>query len=106
MASIIATRINLDKIPKDKIYVGKKGRYLDVIQVINNELGTYGDAGNITVQQTKEEREGKEPKNYLGNSRVLWTDGNNVDVTPKAEDGAQAPPPPQSFTPQNDDLPF
>ena len=28
MASIIKTSINLNDIPKDKIYVGKKGKYL------------------------------------------------------------------------------
>lgn len=108
MASIVVTRINLDKIPKEKIFVGKKGKYLDVVQVINNELGQFGDAGNITVQQTKEERESGAPKIFLGNSRVAWTDGQNVEKTPFVENGPNAPAPPQTAIPQadDDDLPF
>ena len=108
MASIITTRINLDKIPKDKIFVGKKGKYLDIVQVVNNELGQFGDAGNITVQQTKEEREAGVAKIYLGNSRVAWTDGQNVEKTPFVENGQpqQGPAPTQSVSPPADDLPF
>ena len=30
MASIIKASINLNEIPKDKIYVGKKGKYLPI----------------------------------------------------------------------------
>jgi len=108
MASIIATRINLSKIPKDQVFVGKKGKYIDVIQAINNELGQFGDAGNITVQQTKEDREAKSAKIYLGNSKVLWTDGINVDKTPFVKNGGQqAPPATIAPAPKGEeDLPF
>jgi len=78
MASIISGNINLSKIDKSKIYEGKKGKYYPVTVVINNEVGEYGDSGYIMTEQTKDEREAKEAKNYLGNVKVVWTDGQNV----------------------------
>ncbi len=38
MASIIKASINLNNIPKDKIYVGKKGKYLPITITINDEV--------------------------------------------------------------------
>ncbi len=85
MASIIATSIDLTKIPKDKIINGKKGKYLPITITINDELDNYGNNGPVTVQQTKEERDAKVEKVYLGNVKVVWTNGSNVDVAPRGE---------------------
>jgi twinkle protein len=38
MASIIKTSINLNNIPKDKIYAGKKGKYLPITITLNDEV--------------------------------------------------------------------
>ena len=38
MASIIATSIDLTKIPKDKIINGKKGKYIPITITLNDEL--------------------------------------------------------------------
>ncbi len=83
MASIIATSIDLNKIPKDKIIDGKKGKYLPITITLNDELDQFGNSGPVVVQQTKEEREAKVAKVYLGNVKVVWTNGDNVAVTPK-----------------------
>ena len=40
MAGIIKTSINLNMIPKDKIIVGKKGKYLPFLPVMILSLGT------------------------------------------------------------------
>jgi len=106
MASIINASINLNEIPKDKIIQGKKGKYLPITITINNEIDAYGNQGPVVVGQSKEERESKTAKVYLGNVKVLWTDGNNVQPAPR--DGQQAPQasPQQSLSPQEDDLPF
>jgi hypothetical protein len=59
------------------------------------------------VEQSKEEREAKVPKVYLGNVKVVWTNGQNVDAAPRMDQGGGAPPPPQRQAPQVvDDLPF
>jgi len=82
MASIIKTSINLNNIPKDKIFVGKKGKYLPITITLNNEPDQFGNQGPVVVEQTKDERDAKAAKTYLGNVKVVWTDGNNVDKAP------------------------
>jgi hypothetical protein len=101
MASIIKASIDVNKIPKDKIFVGKKGKYLPITITINDELDQFGNQGPVVVEQTKEERDAKAPKTYLGNVKVVWTNGNNVDVAPR--DNTQAAP---QLEPQKEDLPF
>ena len=102
MASIIKTSINLNEIPKDKIYVGKKGKYLPITITLNNDLDQFGNQGPVVVEQTKEERDAKAPKTYLGNVKVAWTDGNNVNTAPRDNNSAPATAPAAA----NEDLPF
>ena len=102
MASIIKTSINLNEIPKDKIIVGKKGKYLPITITINDEVDQFGNQGPVVVAQSKEEREAKNPKVYLGNVQVVWTNGDNVEPAPRSyqqQTVASAPAP-------VDDLPF
>ena len=101
MVGIIKTSINLSAIPKDKIIQGKKGKYLPITITVNDEQDQFGNQGPVVVDQTKEEREAKAPKTYLGNVKVVWTNGNNVDVAPR-ENGVPQPKPQK----QQDDLPF
>ena len=101
MASIIKASIDVNKIPKDKIFVGKKGKYLPITITINDELDQFGNQGPVVVEQTKEERDQKTPKTYLGNVKVVWSNGSNVEPAPR--EGAPAP---AATAPQADDLPF
>ena len=109
MAGIIKTSINLNNIPKDKIINGKKGKYLPLTITINDELDNFGNNGPVVVQQTKEERDAKVEKVYLGNVKVVWTNGDNVNVAPKQVDashmGAQQPVMTKTAE-VTDDLPF
>ena len=102
MASIIKASINLSEVPKDKIYVGKKGKYLPITITLNDEVDQFGNQGPVVVEQTKEERDAKTPKTYLGNVKVVWTNGNNVDTAPRTD--ASAAPAPAPVV--EDDLPF
>jgi hypothetical protein len=104
MASIIKASINLSEIPKDKVIVGKKGKYLPVTITINDEVDQFGNQGPIVVAQTKEEREAKQNKTYLGNVQVVWTNGDNVAAAPRQDQPAQAAPVGQPAP--ADDLPF
>ena len=83
MASIISASIDLTKIDKAKIYEGKKGKYYPITVVLNDEPGQYGDSGYIMTEQTKEERDAKAQKQYLGNVKVVWTNGQNVTTAEK-----------------------
>ena len=104
MASIIKASINLNEIPKDKIYVGKKGKYLPITITLNDELDQFCNQGPVVVEQSKEEREAKVAKTYLGNVKVVWTNGYNVAVAPR-EDQPQQAQAAQAAAPA-DDLPF
>ena len=105
MASIIATSIDLTKIPKDKIFVGKKGKYLPITITLNDELDQFGNQGPVYVQQTKEERDAKTEKVYLGNVKVVWTNDNNVGVAPRQDQPVAQAAPAAAAAPA-DDLPF
>ena len=83
MASIIKTSIDLTKIPKDKIIDGKKGKYLPITITLNDEVDQFGNQGPVIVSQSKEERESKTDKVYLGNVQVVWTNGENVSAVPR-----------------------
>jgi len=102
MASIVKASINLTAIPKDKIFKGKKGSYLPITITLNDELDQFGNQGPVVVEQTKEERDAKAPKTYLGNVKVVWSNGQNVEPAPRDGAPAQAAP---SAAPA-DDLPF
>ena len=104
MASIIKASINLNVIPKEKIFVGKKGKYLPITITLNDEVDQFGNQGPVVVEQTKEEREAKAPKTYLGNVKVVWTNGDNVDVAPRDNQSAPAPAPASAKV--EEDLPF
>ena len=103
MAIILNTSINLSDIPKDKIIDGKKGKYLPITITVNNEKDKFGNDGPVTVSQSSEERQNKEAKTYLGNVKVIWTDGVVPQPTPR--DGQQQQTPVAAQT-ANDDLPF
>ena len=104
MAGIIKTSINLSAIPKDKIIHGKKGKYLPITVTVNDEPDQFGNQGPVIVDQTKEEREAKTAKTYLGNCKVVWTNGsfpepNRDGFTKQAAPAAPAPV-------KEEDLPF
>ena len=106
MAGIIKASINLSEIPKDKIIVGKKGKYLPITITVNDEVDQFGNQGPVIVDQTKEEREAKTAKPYLGNCKVVWTNGQFPEPAPRdnqPQPQAQAQPQPVAADP---DLPF
>ncbi len=102
MALILAASINLNEIPKDKIIVGKKGKYLPISITLNDELDQFGNQGPVIVSQSKEEREAKQAKTYLGNVKLVWTNG-EVKKFDNPQQQQSAPAPAAVI---EDDLPF
>ena len=84
-----------------KIIDGKKGKYLPITITLNDEVDQFGNQGPVVIAQTKEERDAKVPKVYLGNVQVVWTNGDNVDAAPRTDQPAAAP-----VSQPVDDLPF
>jgi len=105
MASIIKASINLNEIPKDKIIAGKKGKYLPITITLNDEVDQFGNQGPIVVAQSKEEREAKAAKVYLGNVQVVWTNGQFPQPAPKDGPSPQQASAMAQAAPA-DDLPF
>jgi hypothetical protein len=73
MATILSASLNVAKIDSTKLIDGRTGKFLNVTITINDEVDKYGNNASIFESQTKEEREAKTPKNYLGNGKVIWT---------------------------------
>jgi len=80
---------------------------------ISDTVNDYGQNVTSFVSQTKEQREAKVNRFYVGNGKVFWTDG-NVSVAPKQDQPAQqhaSQSKPQATAVQDlvnddDDLPF
>ena len=49
MAGIVKGSIDLTKVPKDRIIVGKKGKYINVAITVNDEEDQFGNFGPIIV---------------------------------------------------------
>ena len=87
MSSLINVSIDLTKIDKSRIIEGKKGgKYLNVTISVNDEPDKYGNNVSLWNGQTKEEREAKKDRLFLGNGRVIWTDGNSQSVDSSEDD--------------------
>jgi len=71
MSTILNAGIDLTKIEKSKIIKGKKGSYINVTIFINDEIDQFGNNASVIMSQTKEEREAKTPRVYLGNGRTV-----------------------------------
>jgi hypothetical protein len=101
MSVLANVSIDVTKIDKAKLYNGK---YLNVTISINDQTDTYGNNVSVTESQTKEERDLKTSKRYLGNGKVVYTNG-DVKVAEKQEKPLQTAS--QKFAQQEgDSLPF
>jgi hypothetical protein len=99
MARLIGAKLDLNKIPKEKIFKGKKGDYIDVTIAINDEEDQYGNDASISMSQSKEEREAGGGKTYLGNGKTFWSNESTAPAVPQSNAGAD-------FHDEEDDLPF
>ena len=72
MAGIITASIRVDKLPKEKFIKGKDGAVYYNLTISLNDETRFGNNVAIMDSQTKEEREAKAQRNYLGNGKVVW----------------------------------
>ncbi len=82
MSAIANVSLRVDKLPKEKFVKGKDGAvYYNFTVSINDDTNKFGQNVTITDSQTKEEREAKKDKLYLGNGSVVWNDGKITTAT-------------------------
>lgn len=93
MASIITVSIDLNKIDESRATPHKNGaRYYNMTVVVNDEPDKYGNHASVTEGQTKEERDAKKDRKFLGNGKVIWSKPpeqkkpDNTGHTPPAND--------------------
>lgn len=99
MADFITASICVSKIPREAIKVAENGqKYLSIVIAEGKEPDAYGNTHYITLSQTKEQREAKEKKVYIGNGKAYQP---KASAPVSAEDIAAMP----SVT-EADDLPF
>lgn len=118
MSSVINGYIKiaeLKKIDPKKIIRGEKEDRIPISISINEE-SNFGNNCGIYVSQSKEERDAKKRRHYLGNGSVVWTDGtivlgqrDNKNNNNQSGETIQSPFPEatsQSEPKDFDDLPF
>lgn len=99
MDNIIAIRINVKAIDKQRLFNGEKGVYLDctLIPTPNSDFSDYMVVENIS----KEERQAGKKGTILGNAKII--EKKVPENVPAVQQNVQV------YTPeviQNDDLPF
>jgi hypothetical protein len=52
------------------------GSYKNYTLSLNDETNGYGQNVSVWESQTKEQQSAKEQRNFVGNGKVVWTDGN------------------------------
>jgi hypothetical protein len=76
MSALINLSIRVDQLQKQKFVAGKDGKvYYNFTIAVNDEANQFGQNVSAYDSQTKEERESKKSKLYIGNGSVVWTDG-------------------------------
>ena len=87
-----------------KDFASVKGRYKRINvakEATRREENVSEGKGRPGVKRTKAEREAKLAKTYLGNVKVVWTNGDNVATAPRDNQPQAAPAPAKPA-----DLPF
>jgi len=101
MSTLINGSIRVDKLPKEKFIKGKDGAVYYNFTIAVNDETRYGNNVAFMDSQTKEEREAKMPKTYLGNGKVVWVSDGTIQVAEREEEKVLVP-----VDEQSGDLPF
>ena len=79
MAQILGVSIDVTKLTKSRFITGKKGTYANIQIALNDEKDQFGNDCSVWESQSKEERDAKTPKNFLGNGKIIWSsEANNA----------------------------
>ena len=95
MGTLASISLDLTKVDKSRL---KDGKFLQITTVVDNE-SKYGN--NVGTYETisKEEKDAGKKRNYVGNGKVVWTDG-TIAVAEKQD------APKKAAAPATEDLPF
>lgn len=100
MSTLISLSIDVTKVTKEAL---QKGKYLNLTIAINDEVNQYNQNVSAWESQSKEDREAKVERNYVGNGKVVFSEG-LVTVVPTEE--KKKPAPKAKAKKEVDDLPW
>lgn len=90
---MITVSIEAGKIPKHMIVEKNGKKYINIVVDSRKEPDQYGNTHSVYMSQTKEQREAKEAKTYIGSGKEFVFNNNTTT--------------PANNSPENvDDLPF
>ena len=118
MATLIKTFIKATDIPKAKMIKTKDGLGFTMMSLIADEVDKYGNNVSSWMDQTKDERDAKANRTYIGNGNAIWSDGKVTVVNKDNPQGtvvgsevsapvvAKSTPPEEAVVEEDGDLPF
>lgn len=69
---MILLNLCLTDLPKENIIKGKNGKlYINIVVDERKEVGKFGDTHTVTLSQSKEERDAKQDKVYVGSGKEI-----------------------------------
>jgi hypothetical protein len=97
---LLGIKIDVTKLDKSRFFEGKNGaKYADLDIWINDEEDQFGYHASVNQSQTKEERDAKEKKIYVGNGKKLFGWDNESSARPATASAATSQD-------DGDDIPF
>ena len=72
MSKLLSLSIDVTKINKSELITGEKGTYLNLTVSLNDEADKFGNTVSAWQSQTKEQREAKVNRTFLGNGKVIF----------------------------------
>jgi len=72
MSKLLSVSLDVTKINKSELITGAKGTYLNLTISLNDEEDKFGNTVSAWQSQSKEQREAKEDRNFLGNGKILF----------------------------------
>ena len=72
MSKLVKLKIDVTKIDKSKLFKGAKGTYLDLDCWIDETADADWKIVSLNQSQSKEERDAKAKKNYVGNGELKF----------------------------------
>ena len=96
---IISGSIDLSKIDKTRISKFDKdgnphkngAQYYNIDIIVNDEKNQYGQDTSISTAQTKEERENKVKKTFLGNGKTVFSKGETTSTATVSNPASEVP---------------
>lgn len=72
MAEMINVSLCVSDIPRDKIFVAESGKkYISICVSELREVDQYENTHSVFIRQTKEERERKDKRTYVGRGKAV-----------------------------------